>query len=233
MSVNYILLILCAILVSLFLIARVIKGGIFGFLTKILASFMFVISSLYGLMENPSIYSLLICIGLICGMIGDIVLDLKVIYIQDNDVYLNSGMVSFGAGHIFYITALILYIDSMGAIELYKPLCIAIAISIALSICILAMTKVIKLNFGKFFYQSAVYTLLLVTLSCLSVVFAIWYNVANLWFLVIGAVLILVSDLILSLNYFGGKEDDKILIFLNHIIYYMGQILIACFVMFL
>lgn len=233
MLVNYIMLILCLLSMGIFLIERIRKGGIFGLLTKTIASFMFVISSLYGLMKNPSVFALLICIGLICGMVGDIVLDLKIIYKQDSDIYLNSGMTAFGIGHIFYISALILCISSFGFSELYKPLCIAIAISIVLTIFILCITKLMKLNFGKFFYQSAIYTLLLVTLSCLSIVFSIWYNFSNLWFFASGSVLILISDLILSLNYFGGKEDDKALIFLNHIIYYIGQILIACFVMFL
>lgn len=231
-DIKYLLVAMCVIFVCLFLIVRIKKGGVFGLLTKILASLMFVITSLYGLMKNPYIITFLVCIGLILGMIGDIILDLKVIYKQDNDIYLNSGIASFGIGHIFYISALILCMTQIGVFELYKPLCIGIAGSIVLSIIILSMTKLMKLNFGKFFWQSAIYTLLLVTLSCLSVIFAIWYNITHLWLLAIGGILILISDLILSLNYFGGKENNKILIILNHLIYYIGQILIACFVLF-
>lgn len=146
-DIKYSLVAMCVIFVCLFLIVRIKKGGVFGLLTKILASLMFVITSLYGLMKNPYIITFLVCIGLILGMIGDIILDLKVIYKQDNDIYLNSGMASFGIGHIFYISALILCMTQIGVFELYKPLCIGIAGSIVLSIIILSMTKLMKLNF--------------------------------------------------------------------------------------
>lgn len=232
MVINVILLALCVILMCIFLIVRIKKGAIWGLLTKTLASLMFVITAMYGLMTNANTISLLICIGLFLGMIGDILLDLKVIYKQDNDIYLNSGMLSFGLGHILYLSALIIYTTNISTVDFYKPLCIAIAVSIVLSLTILSMTKVMKLNFGKFFYQSALYTFLLVSLTCFSSVFALWYNISKLWILSVGAMMILISDLILSLNYFGGKENNTILIILNHLIYYVGQILIACFVLF-
>ena len=70
-------------------LARTLKGGVMAFTLKTLASFGFVTSGVVGLIINQSISSQfkwalgLIVIGLLLGMIGDMVLDLKVIY--DND----------------------------------------------------------------------------------------------------------------------------------------------------
>ena len=45
-----------------------------------------------------------------------------------------------------------------------------------------------------------------------------------------GIILIFLSDLVLSQNYFlEGKENDKFLIIVNHALYYAGQILMATF----
>ena len=48
-----------------------------------------------------------------------------------------------------------------------------------------------------------------------------------------GITLIFVSDLILSLQYFGGKQDSPVLTALNHAIYYLGQITIATMLYFI
>ena len=238
MALKIILFSLCVLSTILFLVVRVLKGGIWGLLTKTFASFLFVVTSVVALtLYAPTISSLFVVIGLICGFVGDILLDLKVIYKEHNDIYLNSGMLAFGLGHIFYFVALFTYV--LNRVEylatstpLYIPILIGVGIAIILCIGILLSTKLMKLNFGKFFYQSGAYTLLLTTLSVLSIVFAVTYQITMLWIFGIGATLILVSDLILSLNYFGGKENDKLLIILNHAIYYAGQILIAGFIFF-
>ena len=106
--------IICAILVGLFVVVRVKKGGVLGVYTKILASFGFV---LLGLLLSTSkavfgevfdLAAIFICAGLVCGLIGDIVLDLKVVYKEDEDKHLPVGMIAFGIGHFFYIAAMML-----------------------------------------------------------------------------------------------------------------------------
>jgi hypothetical protein len=228
---------LCVLTTILFLVVRIRVGGVWGVITKTLASFLFVTTALVGLVLNaPTVSSLFVVLGLLCGLIGDIVLDLKVVYKEDNDKWLNTGMFSFGLGHIFYFIALFTFVvNDCGYLAsntpLYIPILIGVGVALLLSCGTLVATKMMKLDFGKFFYQSAGYTMLLTSLSAISVVLAVFYNV-NLLIFGMGAVAIFVSDLILSLNYFGGQADNKLLIVLNHAIYYLGQILIAAFLLF-
>lgn len=235
MTAGIILAILCAIATAVFLVVRVTRGGVAGVIVKTLASFIFVALALVGLVTNaPTVSSMFIVLGLLCGLIGDIVLDLKVVYKQDNDIWLNTGMFSFALGHIFYFIALFTFTcNDIGYIAsstpMYVPVLIGGGVALLLSAGILVSTKLMKLDFGKFFYQSGGYTILLTTLSCISIVLAVVYSSA-LWVFGMGALAILISDLILSLNYFGGKADNKLLVILNHAIYYLGQILIALFI---
>ena len=47
-----------------------------------------------------------------------------------------------------------------------------------------------------------------------------------------GIVLVLLSDLVLSMMYFGGKQDNKVLCVINHVLYYIGEILVMAFLFF-
>lgn len=224
----------CVLTTILFLVVRVKVGGVWGVATKTLASFMFVVTALVGLVTRAStISSMFIVLGLICGLIGDIVLDLKVVYQEHNDFYLNMGMLSFSIGHIFYFVALFMYLNNdinfiSSSTPLYIPILIGIGVALLLCGGILLSSKLMKLDFGKFFLQSAGYSILLTSLASISILLAVFYT-STLWVFGIGAIAFLISDLILSLNYFGGQANNKLLILLNHITYYIAQILIATF----
>lgn len=238
MALKIILIVLACLFTGLFLYARVTKGGLFGLLTKIVASLGFMAIALCGaVLYFPGVSSLFVVFGLLFGFIGDIVLDLKVIYKEHNDIYLNAGMLSFGLGHVCYFVALFTYVSNSvmyfsSSLPMYVPILVGVGIAVLLTAGILFATKKMKLDFGKFFFQVGGYTILLTNLSAISICLASFYGIGLLWLFGMGATLILVSDLILSLNYFGGKADDKLLVFLNHLIYYIGQILIAAFLLF-
>lgn len=238
MALKIILIVLASLFTGLFLFARVTKGGLYGLLTKIVASLGFMAIAICGaVLYFPSVSSLFIVFGLLFGLVGDIVLDLKVIYKEHNDVYLNAGMLSFGLGHVCYFVALFTYVSNhimykSSSLPMYIPILVGVGVAVILSLGVLFSTKKLKLDFGKFFFQSVGYTILLTNLSAISICLATFYGIGLLWLFGMGATLILVSDLILSLNYFGGKPDDKLLVFLNHLIYYAGQILIATFLLF-
>ena len=61
-------------------------------------------------------------------------------------------------------------------------------------------------------------------------VFVAIYN-PIFWIFAAGMLVFLFSDLILSMQYFGGK-DQKIFIYINHIAYYLAQIMFALFMLF-
>jgi len=56
--------------------------------------------------------------------------------------------------------------------------------------------------------------------------FSIAIFVPIFWVFASGMLLFFLSDLVLSMQYFGGKTQ-KSLIYINHILYYAAQILIA------
>ena len=227
MAVQIILCVLSVILASLFIVVRVTKGGVFAIVVKALASLSFVAYGVFSLTQitwfNEG--SAFIIMGLICGLVGDVLLDAKVVYTNDNDAYLNSGMLVFGLGHIFYLIGTILF--SKQVINLTNPLWVSALIAIVLTATIMFVGTKLGLNFGKFLWQSVAYSFILTFMSA----FTIYLAILQLEFMVIagGLTLFLLSDLVLSLQYFGGKQTDKFCTIVNHSLYYAAQILIATF----
>ena len=232
--------IICAILVGLFVVVRVKKGGVMGVYTKILASFGFVLLGLL-LSTNKAVFgevfnlaAVFICAGLVCGLIGDIVLDLKVVYKDDEDKHLPVGMIAFGIGHFFYIAAMILAISTEIEIcswdFIWKILVDVFASALLTFLIWFISTNVMKLDFGKHLWATLAYTFILVFVVAFSLTFTICVPNIKLWIMLIGTVLFFLSDIVLSTQYFGGKQDDKLLIAINHILYYAAQIVIALFI---
>ena len=227
------IIILASISVCLFLLVRIIYGGVWGLLTKMLASFMFIAVGFVAIIvnQNDIFISILVLLGLLCGLIGDVLLDLKVVYKENNDIYLNSGMTAFFLGHLFYFVAMIAYTN--GTINLLFPIITSLAVAaIFVPAIILGGRKFMHLNFGKFIWQTAIYTFILIFLS----VFCLYLTIIDIKFLLfaIGVILIFASDFVLSFNYFKeGNENKAILVLLNHLIYYAGQIVMASALFFL
>lgn len=214
----------------LFIVIRAWKGGLISMLLKALASLGFVAMGVIGLavseLENKIPLGLIV-LGLVLGMIGDILLDLKVIY--DNDkIYLNAGMLSFGLGHLAYFSALTLL-----AYETEKTLWLPVLVSIGVALAVTAVIliggkKLMKLDFGAYLTQTITYTILLSFMVEYSLILAILE--ACPWIVFIAMALFFLSDVVLSTQYFGGKLHDKLYIVINHVLYYSAQILIALFI---
>lgn len=223
----WILISVCAVLAIIFTIVRAKFGGEIALLLKTLASFALVASAFVGialldLNSDQKLIASLIGIGLLLGMIGDILLDLKVIY--DNDkIYLNSGMLSFGLGHLCYFSAFSLLANSNNT-DLMMPILVSIGASIVLTVVIMIASKGMKLNFGKYLIQTISYSFILSFMMIYTLILAITGGVG--WIVFIGMLLFFLSDVVLSQQYFGGKLQNKLLIVVNHILYYSAQILI-------
>ena len=223
------LLCVCSVLAILFIVARTLKGGLLGLILKTIASFGFVASAIIGLgVASPFVDTwplILIALGLLCGMVGDIVLDLKVIYEGNDKYYLNAGMYSFFVGHVFYIVALALL---AGDTNLLLPLIISGGISLVLTLgTIVGGKKMMGLNFGEFVIPTAAYSFIL----NFSMIFSLYLAIlgAGMWLMFVGLLLFFASDMVLSFQYFGGKLHNKPMIAINHTLYYAAQIIIvAC-----
>ncbi|MCR4661765.1 MAG: lysoplasmalogenase [Clostridia bacterium] len=175
--------------------------------------------------------------GLIFGLIGDIVLDLKVVYLKtpEEGAYLYGGMISFGLGHILYFVALILFFG--GAVISWSMIGICLAVSAVVAFLMIILgEKLMKLNFGKFTIISIIYAFVLLFMTAISI--ALWAvakknELNNIPLLSIGYILFLLSDLVLTTMYFGGRGKDNTLCVINHLLYYAAQICIATFVFFM
>lgn len=234
MTLMYILGAVAVLLTAIFIFVRVTKGGLLGVYTKTLASVGFMALGVFALTQNiTTTASLFIIIGMLFGLIGDIVLDLKVVYKNDNDSHLNAGMTSFFLGHIMYFIALTLTLNNYGLGGKVMPgILIAAGIAGLLTIGIMYSAKpLLQLEFGNFKIQTAAYTFVLTFMTAYAFYAGIYAS--YLLIFAVGLLLFFLSDLVLSNQYFGGKADSKILTIINHALYYLAQITIAVMLYFI
>jgi len=87
-----------------------------------------------------------------------------------------------------------------------------------------------NLNFGKFLWQTVGYTFILSFMT----VYTLMLAIKGMSFIpFIGLLLFFLSDIVLSFQYFGGKIADKKLIVINHALYYLAQITLVFYIMFI
>ena len=225
----YIVIFLGAIALTLFLIARDRKGSVKALLLKTITSFLFVSVAFASVMVNSgqgvATFFALIIMGLICGLIGDIVLDLKVMYKESSSLYQHGGMVAFLIGHLFYLAALIIYFGFD-----WIPLVIAVVLAIIIA-CVSKF--ILKFNFAEHTVDTYAYTFFLsymMTQACYAAITRGFTACTVL--LAAGSILFLLSDLVLVMTYYDNK-DSRPFIAVNHILYYAAQFTIALSVLYL
>lgn len=230
--ITYILLVLGGLFLALFLLFRDKDGGFLPTALKTVTSLLFVATGVSAMINNyivtgtlgttKLIFFGLVLLGLVCGVIGDLTLDLKIIYKaspRQNDIFTFFGMTSFGVGHILYIVAVALFFAFSG-----WSILIAVAVTALIFVVSLFL---LNMHFDRFLIPSIIYTLLLTLFLTCTVVagFLTTFSVSVI-LLIVGAALFLLSDLVLSMIYFDGHEA-RILIIVNHVLYYAAQFLIA------
>ena len=214
-----------------FLIEKLKKYSVKAAFIKSLVSALFVAVGILGWflsvrergLSGPGMFILL---GLIFGLMGDIWLDLKYVFPQEDDALTYAGFAAFGAGHVLYITGLILRFYPEG-----KPLYLAVPIvlGVILSLGNAVLERPMKLSFGKMKPVVIAYGVLLFSMVLIAGSFALYrsWKEPMLNLMLIGGILFAVSDLILSGTYFGEGRDRPIDIILNYLTYYPAQFLIA------
>ena len=223
-------MIYCSIAIGLvFFVLFVIKchkqrsvGGVF---IKNAISAFFIITAVIAVLQNPTQYKygVLILAGLVFGMLGDIYLDQKWVYPEDDKKYLYAGFISFAIGHLFYIPAI--YITA--EIPL-KYIWIPIAFGAFVSAFVLISEKPTKQHFGEFKITVMLYGLIVAGMAGTSMLAAFYTKQPTFICCAIGGVMFLLSDLILSPMYFGPKEkNNPTNFFINHLTYYIAQYLLA------
>lgn len=230
---TYILLVLGGLFLTLFLLFRTKEGGILPAALKTITSLLFVATAVSGVINNYIVTGVvgvskltffgLVILGLVCGLIGDLTLDLKITYqstnLRHSDLYTFFGMAAFGVGHILYIAAVSTFFGFSGWSILIAVAATALIFTVSLFL--------LKMQFGKFLIPSIIYALLLTLfLACTIVGGMVSGFTLPVILLVVGAALFLLSDLVLSMIYFDGNES-RVMIVINHVLYYAAQFLIA------
>lgn len=223
---------LCIICATVFLIVRTKKASAKSLIFKTMASMMFVtIGSLALLSGTNTKTKTLFAVGLMFGLVGDILLDLKVMNKESEGTYLNAGMMMFGSGHILYFLGLIVFIAEKNITGFGWVLLSGFVFSMLVGALIVKFAPKLKMDFTGYKLQNWLYSSALIFMTIISVSLAI--VLPSTIPLAIGFVLFLASDLILSMQYFGGKQDVAAYTISNHILYYLAQLLIASFVWFI
>jgi alkenylglycerophosphocholine hydrolase len=219
----YVVLSLGAIALTVFLNDRDRKGSVKALLLKTVTSYLFILLAFVSFMINPrpgiTVFFGLIALGLICGLIGDIVLDLKTLYPESASPYQHLGMVAFLIGHLFYLSALLVYFGFN-----WIPLIAAVVTGLAI---ILVSIYILKVDFKEHTIDSYLYAFFLsymMAQACYAAVIQS-FTAATL-LLSIGSVSFLLSDVLLIGIYYRNK-DSKAYIVLNHVLYYGAQYSIA------
>lgn len=186
---------------------------------KGLAALCFVIVGVTGYVTRTNdSFGMKLMIGLVFGMIGDILLNLRFVVGEEKGqkVFL-LGIVSFLIGHILYLAALIPVAAHAGACAVIG------AILAAALLAYIFKTMDVKLAFKIFgvFYLGAV-----IIMTVMAIDAAIATQTIRSIEYAIGAVLFMVSDIVLIFNTFSGTSRFSMRI-TNLSLYYVGQMMIA------
>lgn len=209
-----------------FLILRVTKGGLPAMYCKAGASLCFIGTAFaaFSYSRNHFEYSVMMILGLIFSLLGDIWLDLKYVYDKDKDIFLYSGFICFMCGHVFFVSAIAYeyFGYKLWHFLLGSACCVLVAIGVMLT------EKPMKLNYGKFRKIVVIYTFFVSMTTATSIIGMCCNGFTGKYILLsIGSVAFLLSDLVLSSIYFGDNKNTKSNVIINHILYYFAQFALA------
>lgn len=174
--------------------------------------------------------------GLLFGLFGDIWLDLKWVYPNDNKIWTFSGFYVFAVQHVLIVIGLFLnFIIERGPKFILVSIIMIVVGVAAGALNVLFLEKPMKLNYGEYKKVSGFYGGILISMPLLLGALAIMtkFHYAAIDFMFFGEVFFLISDLILSGTYFGEGKDRPIDVITNHATYYIGQFLIALSLLFI
>ena len=218
---TYLLIPLCLCLAAVFLLQESKKRYVPAVVLKGLASACFVI--LGFLLSGGSPMAKLITAGLLLGCIADVLLNLRMVFPKKGQLIFLVGIVVFLSGHILYLIAIL-----KGAAHWW--ICVIIGVVLTALLMKWIFTRITAKKAFKIF--GIVYIGAIMLLNCIAIGNLIVSPSAFTAVFAAGAVLFLLSDIVLILNTFG-KETRQGLRVMNISLYYVGQLLIALSLLYL
>ena len=220
-----------AVLLALYIREKIRAYSVKAVLLKALVSVMFIAVGVYGsfLCAAKGVVTPLcpfVVLGLVCGLLGDIWLDLKYVFPEKDEPFTYAGFGVFGAGHLLFIAGMLLsYYPAGRPMVVILPVLLALALSVGNAL----MEKPMKLRYGKLKGVVIAYGVLLFSMVLIagSLALAHGRRETPLNLLFIGGVFFALSDLILSGTYFGVGKERPVDLALNYLTYYPAQFLIA------
>ena len=219
-TVLFLIVAVGAVLQAMFIAAEHREKYIAADILKGAASLMFVLLGYIAYHTVNNAFNRQFFMGLLFGMIGDILLNLRFVFEKSGQKIFLAGILAFLLGHVIYLLALI----PQARYGWFWP-CVAIgAAAAALLLAYIFRTMEVKTAFKIFgvFYLGAVF---IMTAIALGIAFFVPSRRTVLY--AVGAVLFTASDMVLIFNTFSGvsKFSRRII---NLTLYYAGQMLIAC-----
>ena len=223
-------------LLCVFLVFRVMQRRVIAVVFKGLVSLMFIATALvaYLVSKSPNaLFATLVLVGLFFGLLGDVFLDLKYIILSKETLYTILGFISFGIGHIFFLTGLFttFYNFEMSVWYILVP----VIITLVLVVVTLLMEKFSKIRYLKMKPFVIIYgfILFLTVTMYMSVAIQSRWQIITVWVMAISLIAFALSDLILNNTYFAPGFNTPVFIITNHIFYYLAQFGIAVSLLFL
>ena len=211
---------LCLILAGFFLWQESKEKYVPAVILKGLASLCFVLLGLRC--STGTALAKLAVTGLVLGCAADVLLNLRWVFPKKGQTIFLVGILVFLSGHVLYLAAILPLCQ-------YKLLCLILGVVLTALLMIWIFRRITAKKAFKIF--GVVYIGAIVLLNCVAFANLIAAPSAFTGLFTAGALLFLASDIVLILNTFGA-ETKKSLRVTNIGLYYIGQILIACSLLF-
>ena len=207
--------ILCLCLAALFMWTETKENYMGAVILKGLASLCFV---LVGVMAgNGGQLAKLIVTGLLLGCVADVLLNLRWVFPKKGQLIFLVGILVFLGGHVVYLAAVLPMADNWAV-------CVVVGVVLTALLMKWIFSKITAKKAFKIF--GVFYLGAIMLLNCVAVSNLMTAPSAFTGLFAAGALLFLISDIVLILNTFGPKSKFSLRV-TNLSLYYIGQLLIA------
>ena len=209
----------CLIIAGIFIAVERAEYYVAADVLKGLASALFVVVGVLGALgSTDTSYVWCVVAGLALGAIADVLLNLRYVFVgRKGQLAFLVGILVFFIGHLVYVVALAQHCK-------YLLGCIVVGILFGIVLLIWIFRQITAELVFKIFGVFYICTIAVMNVVAICVVFVT--PTADAGFFACGAILFLVSDILLILNTFGSEQKFSRRI-ANLMLYYMGQLLIA------